>query len=51
MSTKKDSRWEGMVSAFHRARGLHRIHYDDGAVEVADLRKMRFDVLSGGVTY
>jgi hypothetical protein len=37
-STKKDSQWMGRVVAHHATAGVHRIEYDDGGVEIAELR-------------
>ena len=47
VSTKRDSAWEGRVVARNAARGLHRVRYDDGAEELADLGIISFDTLAG----
>ena len=46
--TERDTAWSGTVVARHAARGLHRILYDDGAEELADLTAVDLDNLSGG---
>ena len=47
VSTKRDSAWVGRVVARNAARGLHRVRYDDGAEELADLGIISFDTLAG----
>ncbi len=38
----------GRVVAKHESKGVHRIAYDEGGMEIADLSRISYQTLSGG---